>query len=232
MSTRDYLLRSVRPVLVLLLVVAGTGLVWVVVDRWLMLRLRNNAQDPAYRWAIRTAPLGLLGLPLLAWVAGFVWPATAYIAFPLCCAAGLLLVLYAFYLRQARPGAVPLPPGRDSLLRVGTLVVVAVALFTAAANYATVDGTQLARAFQQQLPTMTRVVVYSSDALHINAPGVDVQPLPGRPAKFRYTGLRLLEHTGGRYFLVSDGWTRKYGVVVVLRDDDSSLRLEFVRDLR
>lgn len=46
------------------------------------------------------------------------------------------------------------------------------------------------------------------------------------------TGLRLLEHTGDKLFLVSDGWTPEYGVVFVLRDDDRTVRLDFVRDRR
>lgn len=49
--------------------------------------------------------------------------------------------------------------------------------------------------------------------------------------RYRYEGLRLLEHTGGRYFLISDGWTRRYGVLFVV-PDDGSLRLELVRDRR
>jgi len=49
--------------------------------------------------------------------------------------------------------------------------------------------------------------------------------------KYRYVGLRLLEHTGGHHFLVSDEWSPQYGVVVMLADDDP-VRLEFVHDRR
>jgi hypothetical protein len=38
-----------------------------------------------------------------------------------------------------------------------------------------------------------------------------------------------MEHTGGNYFLVSDGWSGEHGVVIVLPDDDPGLRMEFVR---
>ncbi len=234
MSTRDYLLRSVRPVLLLLTVVALAGLFWVVIDRWLFTRLGSRGSDDrSFRWAVRLMPAGVVVLPFAAWLAGFVWPAMAFIAFPLCGAGGLLLLLYAFHLRQALPGSVPLAPGRESLLRLFTAIIVGIAMFTSAANYATVEGTELARSFQAELPTLTRVVVYSAEDLHINAPGVRKEPLVSgdEPSGFRYVGLRLLEHTGGRYFLVSDEWSARYGVVVMLADD-ANVRLEFVRDRR
>jgi hypothetical protein len=77
------------------------------------------------------------------------------------------------------------------------------------------------------------VVVYSPERLHINAPGAMEEPLPTNQSlyRYRYVGLRLLEHTGGRYFLISEAWTPRYGVVVMLADDDP-IRLEFVRDRR
>jgi hypothetical protein len=37
-----------------------------------------------------------------------------------------------------------------------------------------------------------------------------------------------MKHTGGTYFLVSDGWSDDDGVVVALSDSDPRLRLEFV----
>jgi hypothetical protein len=46
-----------------------------------------------------------LAMPLTAWLAGFVRPAIAFVAFPICGITGLLLVLYAFHLRQRLPGA-------------------------------------------------------------------------------------------------------------------------------
>ena len=234
MSTRDYLLRSVRPVLVLLTVGALAGLLWVGVDRWLFTRLRTRGPDDrVFRRVVRFMPAGVVALPFAIWLGGFVWSAMAFIAFPLCIAGSLLILLYTFHLRQALPGSIPLSPGRESLLRVFTGIIVGIAMFTSAANYARIEGTELARNFQAELPNLTRVVIYSTEDLHINAPGVRVEPLAseGKPSGFRYVGLRLLEHTGERYFLVSDEWSPRYGVVVMLADD-APVRLEFVRDRR
>jgi hypothetical protein len=234
MSTRDYLLRSVRPVQLLLIVLAVVGLLWLLMDRWLLSRLQaNGPYDRVLRWSLRLLPAGLIVLPLTAWLAGFIWAATAFIAFPLCLVAGLLLVLYAFHLRQLLPGAQALPAGREALLRGFTAIIVGIGLFWAATNYATVEGTELAESFLADVTKLPSVVVYSPERLHINAPGAKEQRLPPKQSmyKYRYVGLRLLEHTGGRYFLISEGWSPRYGVVVMLADDDP-VRLEFVRDRR
>jgi len=234
MSTREYLLRSVRPVLLLLIAIAVVGLLWLLMDRWLVGRLHSSGQsDGLLRWSLRLLPAGLVMLPLAAWAGGFRWPATAFIAFPLCCVAGLLLVLYAFHLRQMLPGALPLPAGREALLRAFTAIIVGVGLFWTATNYAIVEGTELADSFLAELTKLPSVTVYSPERLHIDAPGAQEERLPPKQSmyKYRYVGLRLLEHTGGHHFLVSDEWSPQYGVVVMLADDDP-VRLEFVHDRR
>lgn len=234
MSTRDYLLRSVRPVLLLLIVIALVGLFWLLMDRWLVGRLLLRGQsDPVLRWSLRLLPTGLIIFPLAAWLAGYRWPATAFIGFPLCWVAGLLLVLYAFHLRQMLPGALVLPASRETLLRGFTAIIVSVGLFWTATNYAIVEGTELADSFLAEVTLLPSVVVYSPARLHIQAPGAKEERLPTEQSmyKYKYVGLRLLEHTGGHYFLISEQWSPRYGVVVMLADDDP-VRLEFVRDRR
>jgi hypothetical protein len=49
--------------------------------------------------------------------------------------------------------------------------------------------------------------------------------------RYRYRGLRLLDRTGQRYFLVNDCWTSAYGVVLIL-PVEADLRYEFVHDSR
>lgn len=234
MSTQEYLLRSVRPVLVLLIVVATAGLLWVLFDHWLTNRLRRRGSDDRlYLWIVRLMPAAIIVLPVAGWFAQYPWPALAYIAFPLMCAAGLLLALYALRLRAALPGGLPLGARHGNVLRACVAALVGVALFTTASNYATVEGTELARSFDRQLPALPRVVVHSLSPLNIDAPGVQATQL-GEAVGFayQYSGLRLLERAGGRYFFVSDEWTPEYGVVVVLKDDEPGIRYDFVRDQR
>lgn len=234
MSTQEYILRSVRPVLVLLIVMALFGLLWVALDRWLALRLRRRGPgDRGYLWVARLLPAAVVVLPLAGWLARDRWPEAAFIGFPLLCAGGLLLLLYAFHLRAALPGAVPLPAGTERILRVSTAALIAVALFTTATNYATVEGVQLARGFERQVSSLPGVVVHSVEPLNIDAPGVETtQQADETGYRFRYSGLRLLERAGGQYFLISDEWTRAFGVVVVLKTDEAGVRYEFVRDVR
>jgi len=233
MSTRDYLLRSVRPVLVLLLVVACAVLFWVLMDQLLTMRLRRRgSNDLLYLWTSRTLPAAIVVLPLAGWLARGYFPAIAYVAFPMLCAAGLLLLLYAFRLRAAGGLAPALSADAGGLLRAGTAVLVGVALFSSASNYATVEGTELARNFEQQIPGLPGVVVHSTIALNLDAPGVELTRTTGKGYSFRYDGLRLLEHVGGHYFLIPDGWSHEFGVVMTLRDDDPGIRFDFVRDNR
>ncbi|MFF0943955.1 hypothetical protein ACFYE2_06970 [Kocuria sp. CPCC 205300] len=234
MSTREYMLRSVRPVLVLLIVVAASALLWVAFDHWLTRRWsRVGPDDRLYRWVLRLMPLSILILPSCAVALRIRFPVFAYISFPLLCAAGLLLLLYALHLRSQLPAAVTLSPRRESLVRLCAATLVGVSLFSAAANYATYEGNQLAQAFNQRLAFLPEVVVHSTTPLNIDVPGVRTGRGDEESGyRYRYEGLRLLEKTGGQYFLISDTWTPEYGTVIALKDNDPGLRYEFIRDIR
>src|SRR5215203_5044993 len=61
MTTRDYLLRSVRSVLVLLLIISVAGLLWLLADRPLVRRVRRNGRsDRMVRWVLRLLPAALV----------------------------------------------------------------------------------------------------------------------------------------------------------------------------
>jgi hypothetical protein len=241
MTTREYVLRSVGPVLVLLVGVAVCGLAWMALERRLTPLLRHDPEAPIptpIRLAMITMSLAWLILPSLVYLLGFVWPATAFVLFPASIGAGTLLGVYAGRIRQDRHpnegGHTEAGQARFALAFAGLLVLVC--LFWTASNYAELLGDRLADDFVDEVDRLAGVVVSSEQPLFLDGPGVDEDPLPGPDAdgalKYRYEGLRLLEHTGGRYFLVSDGWTPSYGVVFVLEADDDTIRLDFVRDRR
>ena len=46
--------------------------------------------------------------------------------------------------------------------------------------------------------------------------------------RYRYSGLGLLIHADGRYFLLPDDWSRSNAVAIVIRDNDA-IRVDFVR---
>ncbi|MHA7287999.1 hypothetical protein ACX80I_17150 [Arthrobacter sp. MDT3-44] len=233
MTTVEYMLRSVRPVLILLIVVALSGLLWTIADHWLETRvIRKGPDDAVFTWATRLLPAAIVLIPLGIWSVRGIWPAFAFVSFPLALAAGLLLFLYSLQLRGALPEHVPISEARTHWMRLCTATLVCVALFSTAANYATVEGTELAGNFKRQLPTLPEVVVHSTRPLNIAAPGVDTRQLATSDYGYQYSGLRLLERTGGRYFLVSRSWTPQYGVVIVLKDDEEGVRFDFIRDDR
>ncbi len=239
MTTREYVLRSVGPVLVLLVGVAVCGLAWMALERRLTPRLLPptdatpdaDAGTPpvAARRTVQGLGLAWLILPALVYLLGFVAPALAFVLFPASIGAGALLWVYAGRVRRGDDGR-----SRFALALVGVLVLVC--LFWTASNYAEVLGDRLADDFVDEVDRLPGVVVSSQERLYLDGPGVDETQLPGPEEdgglRYRYEGLRLLEHTGGRYFLVSDGWTPTYGVVFVLEDGDDTMRLDFVRDRR
>lgn len=244
MTTREYVLRSVGPVLVLLVGIAVCGLAWIALERRITPPL-TTSEAAAARAGVAVLGLAWLILPGLVYLLGFVWPATAFVLFPVSIGAGALLWVYAARLRRRRAGVDRDEHPEDdhiaddrsphvTLALVGLLVLVC--LFWTASNYAQVLGDRLADDFVGNVDRLPGVVVSSERSLFLDGPGVDEVPLPGSgeegALRYRYEGLRLLEHTGGRYFLVSDGWSPTYGVVWVLDSDDESIRLDFVRDRR
>ncbi|WUI00823.1 hypothetical protein OHR68_03115 [Spirillospora sp. NBC_00431] len=233
-STRDYLLRSVQPALALLLVIAAGGLIWLQFDRALAPRVRAGAAaDRLVRYTLRLLSWAWVLLPVIVLVFGTVSGALgftggqefAFIAWPLSIGAGVLLTYYGMHLRGT------VPPEKEPLLRIFLAITVVVMLFWATSNYATLQGRDLADRLVGNMRGQNAVTVYSSKRLFLAGAGVAESELPGNnnAYSYRYTGLRLLAHAGGRYFLVPDRWAPGRGAVMVLREKDSTLRMEFSR---
>jgi len=179
------------------------------------------------RWAWLVA----VGVIVLGIALGFTGYAETYIAGPLVCAAGLLLLMYGVHLRSTLTGAVPTSSLAETVFRGATALLVAVGVFWSATNYAIVEGTSLARSYEDRVAKLPGVEVDSTHPLDIAAPGVRALCHgDGDLLRYRYTGLRLLDRTGTNYFLISDGWTDEYGVVVALPTDGDGTRFTFVRD--
>lgn len=149
----------------------------------------------------------------------------AYIAWPLSIGAGVLLTYYGMHLRGTSP------PEKEPFLRTFVAITVVVMLFWGTSNHATVQGNALADRLIDGVRRQNAVTVYSAKRLFLVAPGVTETELPGKNSAYgyRYAGLRLLARAGGQYFLVSDQWTPGQGAVMVLREKDTQLRLEFSR---
>jgi len=234
MSIRDYLLRSVGAAFPVVGVIALVGLLWAVLDESITALMSNRDRGARSESVLSVFSFSWIWLPMVLVMVWQVWPVVGYLGLPLSFGAGVLLSLYASHLRRLPGGWSEQPDWRRGAVIGFTFLVVAVSLFWAATSYADVLGRRLARELPAQLDGLTRVVVYSAERLHISAPGAAEEPLDGAASRyrFRYTGLRLLDRVGGKYFLVSEGWTRVHGVVVALPDNDTTIRVEFVRDNR
>ena len=239
MSPQDYAFRSVDALFPLLAVVATVGLGWSRVHLVIARALQQRRRMRLLEGTARLLRLAWFLVPGICALFSWRFPQAGYLAFPLSFAAGILLACYGNYLhtqlQATRTGVAPAksPAWHTALTATFVAVIVTLSLFWGVSNYATIVGQNLGLSLTAELPYLTRVVVYSSKRLVITAPQVKEEPLQTAETayRFRYTGLRFLDHTGGNYFLVSDGWTPRYGVVVVLAETDP-VRLEFVRDQR
>ena len=150
---------------------------------------------------------------------------------PLSLAGAAVLAGYAGHL--AGGDQVPAPV-REAFERTRTarLIVLAglllVAIFWCVAGYAQQRGRVAAQAFERSLPTQSRAVVYSREPLLLSGRGVVVDRMTEPKAKYayRYSGLRVLAHSGDRWLLVPAGWKRTESTVMILPDLADDIRVD------
>jgi hypothetical protein len=145
--------------------------------------------------------------------------------------------LAAFVARAAAdPGAPPplVPPWQRALRALLIGGVITLALFWEVSNYAGVVGRGYALEIARKVPALPRAIAFSATPLGIQAPGVREERLGAGPGgggealRYRTTGLRFLVRSGGRMFLLHDGWTPRRGTVIVL-PDNAQVRWQFSR---
>jgi hypothetical protein len=237
-STQDYVLQSTYSVLFPLaeLLIGGLALLWLhgavsgLVDRRSDMKL--------WPWAEGLLAFG--GVALL--VVGLVknsdrYPTDAVLLLtPLCLTIGVGLTSYAVLVHRRRTAVLARRRGGAAGSRgVPLLSVILVAMLIAVgvvwevANYAEIKGRELGGFLVSQLAFQPGVVVYSPKRLHIDDPGVTETAFtdPESAYGFRYSGLKLLFRSNGRYFLVPESWSVDGGTAIVLQDSEA-LRLEFV----
>lgn len=235
-TTQDYVLMSISTLFLPLLAIAALVLGWLAVHRRIVAALnRPSATD-----VLRLAGRATLGVGLLAVAAALLTAAldrtAAPLAVPLVLAAGTAVAAYGAWLAGAARGAEAaapqvVPPWQRALhaLLVGS--VIALALFWEVSTYAGIVGRGYAEQIAGRIDERPRATVFSPTPLGIQAPGVHETRLAaaaGGSEAYRTTGLRLLVRSGGRLFLLHDGWTPRDGTVIVLTDSDE-LRWQFSR---
>lgn len=223
MSTDDYVLRSVDALFLPLVFVLLLLLLAFRLDRWLRgggtssPRLRHASR--ALRWSgLVLVPLGL---------AGFGASVTAgQLTVRVCWLLAVLLTGYGYLLRRDATGT-PQALSRRSLASFAVLVTAMLFWFTE--GVASAYGAALARDLQSHLADeLNPVVLFSAKDLHLDGSGVEATPLAGAESAYtvRYTGLYLLQRSGDKYFLLTDGWSQDQGRLIVL-PDTPGIRVEF-----
>lgn len=124
-------------------------------------------------------------------------------------------------------GAAPEAPVRIWALTLATLTLAGTVW--GIALYAHQLGEQRAVQLAGQLRTDAQVVLYSADRLAIDGPGVVVDTLTqdGSRYAYRYSGLRLLIRSDGRYLFVPAGWRKGADRVFVI-DAEGSVRIDVI----
>jgi hypothetical protein len=229
LGTQDYLLRSVGAVIRLLSVLGVIGLLFVYLDhalRWAV--ARYGPRDRIVVIAVRSLDVAWLVVPVVVYLLRLWRPDSAdlYIAYPLAIGAGVMLIVYRALVRRRLGLRTDPTEGRSPLERGAVALLLVVAVFWATSNYADVEGHRLAEGFRTS--DLIAVTVFSPQRIDLS--GAQEQPISGSAAdalyQYRYTGLRLMAHSGGHYFLVPASWTPTSGALVVLSDKDP-VRLEF-----
>lgn len=211
-STQDYILRSVNTLYVPLLVGAAVTLAWLALHQWSQRSVQRGRLRVAGRIALYAGLAVAIGTVVVASV-NRTW---APLAVPLALALGTAIAAYGHWLIRS-DSAVRNPVWQSALRMLLVGGIIALALFWELSNYAGVVGRGNALQIARSVPGLPRATAFSEAPLGIEAPGVREERLD---AAYRTTGLRLLVRSGGRIFLLHDGWTPQRGTVIVLPDTD------------
>jgi hypothetical protein len=237
-STQDYVLQSISTLYVPLLAIATLALGGLALHR----RVEQALRRPTARKALLKAGRIALGFGVAAAGSAVLVASRdaglATLVVPLVLAGGTAVAAYGGWLAAAArdpDDVVPAVPSWQRALRkllVGSLITAA--LFWELSNFAGVVGRGYAQQIEATVNRLPRVTVFSSSPLGIEAPGVREQPIPVDPAagaktaRYRTTGLRFLVSSGGRMFLLHDGWKARTGAVIILPDNEQ-IRWQFSR---
>lgn len=230
-AVQDYILISINALFLPLVCLLVVSVVWVALDRWLRRRIEEGSGRAVI---VRAAGIAALASGLVVGVSlllAIVEPARTALYTPYLMALGVLVATWCVRLRRLgrdakRPALTTEQRAVETTL---VLSIVTLLLFWGTADYAQALGRRLAVNFEQGVQYMPRAEVYSLKPLGIGTDAVkEVKVGSGETALYRYSGLRLLVLSGGRFFFLHDGWTPRDGTVIVL-PDDNSVRIEFKR---
>ena len=240
LSAQDLVLRSIDvlffPILLLFLV----GLLALRLDPWL--RARAGRLAPFLRFSWLLAPSGLVLVAVTAGPPGSPKAETlsiGEIVLPLLVLLAIGGTAYGNLLRRHARG--DHRPARGAAVAL-VVAMLTVTLFWQTERLARASAELLADDLKRHVAAeLPAVRVFSAARLHLEGEGVVETVLGDDPAdegdaegaaggdsayRYRYEGLYLLQRSGGKYFLLTDGWHQDRGRLVILADGEA-IRLEF-----
>ncbi len=147
---------------------------------------------------------------------------------PLLLMLSVSLLGYTAYVRSMYPDVftAAIHPWRTTPSRTYYLTLVVLGLIAglwAVSVYGDHVGTRLATTTAAQLPNRPSIVVYSTERIALNGPGIDVSEitLPDTKYHYQYNGLRLLVRAQDKFLLLPASWQHGRDRVFLLRDDGS-----------
>ncbi|MFL6149675.1 MAG: hypothetical protein ACJ72I_19665 [Pseudonocardiaceae bacterium] len=156
------------------------------------------------------------------------------ILLPLSLIISVTLLRYVGHLSSEYPDAFtamtpsrPTPPSRAYTLTLLTLGFVAG--LWAVSLYGDSVGRRVAIDIENQLAYRSEVVIYSTDRIALQGPGIVVADITqlGTKYHYKYTGLRFLARSPDRFLLLPSEWKHGHDHVILLRDNDL-IRVDFI----
>lgn len=227
-TVQDFVLRSIPSLFIPLVWLLIVAVLWLTLDRILARLLAAGHVVGIGRLAWVLVFTGVACAAAM-WLGVILQPERTLLYVPYIMAGGVLLATWGLSLwRRSRndTGGTVTPVSRGTE-RTLILCLVTLLLFWGTSDFAQALGRGLAVSYEEQSALLPTAVVYSTQRLAISAPNVseEASGTADQPS-YRYSGLRLLVVSGGRIFLLNEGWTIRNGKVVVLRDEPG-LRVEY-----
>ncbi|MEJ1115028.1 hypothetical protein WBN73_12030 [Paenarthrobacter sp. CCNWLY172] len=228
-TVQDFVLRSIQSLFQPLAWLVVIGLLWFMLDRAVSRLLEAGRHRKAVH--LTATLVMLLGFAYAAamWLAVSARPGQIVLYAPFLIAGGLVVGAWGLSVRRraverGHPAQRTTPRALERSL---VFVLVTLLLFWGTSDYAQALGRGAALDYQERSSLLPTAVVYSKERLAVGAPNVREESAGSDTAPlYRYTGLRLLVVSGGRIFLLNEGWSLERGRVVVLQDD-GSVRVEY-----
>lgn len=225
-STTDYLVRGAEAGVVPLFMLFTTAVVVIVLHAGVTaLAARAGGATWLHRTATAAVLAGVLvfGVGLHGLFSPLPPPLDWYLLRPVLLAGGPLLAIEAARVLRTR-----LRAQHARMAAVAVAGVVALSAFWGMSIYADALGRGRAMAIGATVMDLPAVSVYSERSLGVDATIARGERLTGPDERYpyRYSGLRLLVVSGGKYYLIPDGWTRASGAVLVI-PDTPDVRVEF-----